>query len=496
MGSKKEFDKKQKIDFSAKLSDFKVLNSDFTRCRCSVFYTGKNRNHSNITDGALQKLIDRKGYANVPVVGSIKNVDNHAIMGGHDRKVEITSTDIKITNECVAYGVVPEDCNPAMETITDIHGIEKEYFCVDIILWTHYFPEILEAAGDSEVFFSQSMEIEVTEGNYDENYDYFMIEDFNLQALCLLGRYSGELKDKSTEPCFEDSVVRRFEITDQFKQSFERLLDLLKSYESDSANAKSDSNTNDNSEKEGEMFAMDFAKVVEKLSEIKIENSETPKYALIDVAETKIGVMDREDHKVYSLDCAVVDDDIVIDFESKTECRFSIAELGENEEKFDLNAEIENYIKGDIEAVISATYAESYGEKISTITEQFEKLSNEHESAMAELEHFRAKDAEMKALANKNEIDEVIGKFESQMNKYAAFMVWKANLDYSKTTPAEVSKDLTLMLGKMTVENGKKNESFGYKPMVAGVKTASNKIGYVDSERYGDYFDRLMNKND
>lgn len=496
MGSKKEFDKKQKIDFSAKLSDFKVLNSDFTRCRCSVFYTGKNRNHSNITDGALQKLIDRKGYANVPVVGSIKNVDNHAIMGGHDRKVEITSTDIKITNECVAYGVVPEDCNPAMETITDIHGVEREYFCVDIILWTHYFPEILEAAGDSEIFFSQSMEIEVTEGNYDENYDYFMIEDFNLQALCLLGRYSGELKDKSTEPCFEDSVVRRFEITDQFKQSFERLLDLLKSYESDSANAKSVSNINDNSVKEGEMFAMDFTKIVEKLSETKIENSETPKYAFIDATDTKIGVLDREDHKVYSIDYAIVDDEVIIDFESKVEGKFSVAEKQENDEVFDLNTEIDEYIKGDIETAISAAYAKSYGEKIDAITEQFEKLSEEHDAAMVELEKFRAEDAHAKEIANKNAIDEVVNKFESQMNKYTAFMIWKANLDYSKTTPEEVNSELTLMLGKMTVENGKKAETFGYKPMVAGVKASSGKNVFVDSERYGNYFERLMNNND
>ena len=84
------------------------------------------------------------------------------------------------------------------------------------------------------------------------------------------------------------------------------------------------------------------------------------------------------------------------------------------------------------------------------------------------------------------------------MNKYAAFMIWKANLDYSKTTPIEVEKDLTLMLGKMTVDNnGKKAENFSYKPMVANVGTVTgNKNMFVDTERYGDYFSRLMNKDD
>ena len=505
MDNKKTFDKIQKIDFSTKLSDFKVLNPDFTRCRCSVFYTGKNRNHSNISDSALQKLIARKGYANVPVVGSIKEYDGKKIMGGHDRKLEITDTDIKIVNECIPYGVIPEDCNPKMEVITDVHGIEKEYFCVDIILWTHYFPEVMEAAGDSEIFFSQSMEIEVTEGSYDENYDYYNIEDFNLQALCLLGRYSGEMKDKSTEPCFEDSVVRRFEINDNFKQKFEALLEKIKSYESDSINKpiacdnESVSNISNNSKKEGEVLEMDFSKIVEKLSETKIENSEIAKYAVINVTDTTIGVLDREDRKVYSFNYAVVEDEVVIDFESKTEGKFSVVALNEGEDAvFDYNKEIETYVKKNIETAISVAYAESYDEKLNTITEKFNNLSNEHNAAMAELEAYRLEDARMKELTKKNEIDEIINRFEIQMNKYAAFMIWKANLDYSKTTPAEVEKDLTLMLGKMTVDNGKKNvDSFSYKPMVANVGTSNgNKSVFVDTSRYGDYFSRLMNKDD
>lgn len=493
----KEFEKKQKIDFDVRFSDFKVLNPDFTRCRCSVFYTGKNRNYSNITQEALQKLIDRKGYANVPVIGSIKKVDGQTVMGGHDRKIEITDDEgIKIINECVPYGVIPESCNPAMEVITDVHGYEKEYFCVDVVLWTHYFPEIMESAGDSEIFFSQSMEIEVTDGSYDDKFEYYIIKDFSLQALCLLGRYSDGRK--STEPCFEDSVVKRFTIDDTFKQNFDTLLEKLKQYESDSA-SESVSNISNNSNKKGEMLEMDFSKIVEKLSETKIENSEIAKYAVINVTDTTIGVLDREDYKAYSINYAIVEDEVVIDFESKKACKFAVAELGENEESFDLNAEIDSIkenVKCEVETSISATYAESYNEKITAITEQFEKLSEEHKSAMDELEKFRAEDARMKELAKKNEIDEIVNKFESQMNKYAAFMIWKANLDYSKTTPDDVNKELTLMLGKMTVDGTKKNETFSYKPTVTSVGSTNNKNGvFVDSERYGNFIDRVMNKD-
>lgn len=248
---------------------------------------------------------------------------------------------------------------------------------------------------------------------------------------------------------------------------------------------------------------MDFSKILEKLSETKIENSDVCKYILIDVTDTAIGVLDREDYKPYSINYAIVEDEVVIDFESKTECKFSVAELGENDKSFNLMAEINfikedvaNTVKNEVETSISATYAESYNEKITAITEQFEKLSEEHKSAMDELEKFRAEDARMKELAKKNEIDEIVNKFESQMNKYAAFMIWKANLDYSKTTPDDVNKELTLMLGKMTVDGTKKNETFSYKPTVTSVGSTSNKNGvFVDSERYGNFIDRVMNKD-
>ena len=224
------------IEMEVKYSDFKVLNPDFTRCRCNVFYTGKNKNYSDITTNALYKLIERKGYANVPVIGHIRKADNSAdasVMGGHDRKIEIADDGIDIINQCVPYGVIPEDCNPAMDKIIDIHGQEREYFSVDVILWTSYFPEIMETVGDPNVLFSQSMEIAVTSGFYDG--DYYVIDDFSLQALCLLGRYNpGDSRhEQSTEPCFEDSTVHRFSINEtQFKQNLELMLNKLKSYES------------------------------------------------------------------------------------------------------------------------------------------------------------------------------------------------------------------------------------------------------------------------
>ena len=79
------------VDMTAKFSNFEVINSEFTRCRCNVMYTGRNRNYSDITEKALNNFIQRKGYANVPVVAHlIKNEDGTYRVGGHDEKLIIS----------------------------------------------------------------------------------------------------------------------------------------------------------------------------------------------------------------------------------------------------------------------------------------------------------------------------------------------------------------------------------------------------------------------
>ena len=39
---------------------------------------------------------------------------------------------IEVINECVPFGVIPEDCNPSMDTVIDKSGIAKQYFSVDV----------------------------------------------------------------------------------------------------------------------------------------------------------------------------------------------------------------------------------------------------------------------------------------------------------------------------------------------------------------------------
>ena len=334
------------IEMTAKFSNFEVLNEDFTRCRCSIFYTGRNRNYSDITEAALDKFISRKGYANIPVVAHLmKDDDGNFYVGSHDRKIILSNEGIDFIDETIPYGVIPEDCNPSKDLITEKSGMQRKYFSVDVILWSHRYP-IMEASYNDEIYFNQSMEIVFDSCETDSD-GYVIVHDFHMSALCLLNKRDSSGTDgnnKNQEPCFESSQVKKFSINEsKFKQNFELMLEKLKQYESDGTTTTVQNNaTNNNPHMEGEN-KMDFAKITEVLS----ESNDNCKYKLLNVIENKVFALDLDDYKPYGFDYAVTKtkdvESIVIDFESKTEMSLSATDKIVNENFDEFSFQVGSY---------------------------------------------------------------------------------------------------------------------------------------------------------
>ena len=485
------------INVTTKMTNFQVLNPDFTRCKCNVFYTGRNRNYSDITDKALQRLIEKKGYANVPVVGHIKysKKSGSKIMGSHDRKIVITDDGIEEINECTAMGVIPVDANPRIETIIDSHGVKKDYFTVDIILWTHYFPDIIDTIYSDDIYFNQSMEIKMLD--IDTDGQYTVINDFSLQALCMLGKYDNNCGngclDDNSEPCFEDSTIKRFSVDEsKFKQNFELMLQTLKQYEAVE---------NDNSNTKGEV-KMDKSKIIAKLSEFTYQNvlGETvAKYVLIDVNDTSVGVVDREDNKSYSFNWTANDDDVVVDFDNKKECVMTYRDLAEGEvDVFDYAKEIG--FASDIasklkESQVAKSFAEEYTTKFNEVTTAYAQLKSEHDTAMVELENYRKADAERLKAEKHAQVDSLLDTYAKKIGKLAEFLCYRASVDYSKDIE-DIQRDLTIMAGKAMMDKNKAQET-AYNPTSCGVSFSlgnSNLNKYAQEDRYGDLLKNVMNK--
>lgn len=477
------------IDTTAKFSNFQVLNPDFVRCKCNVMYTGRNRNYTDITDEALAKFIERKGYANIPVIGHIKpNKEGKQIMGSHDRKIEISNDGIKEINECTAYGVVPLDANPRMEKIVDEHGIEKDYFTLDLVLWTHYFPELMETAYSDEVYFNQSMEITLLDFHMDK--EYTVIDDFSMQALCLLGKYDNS--DNST-PCFEDSRVKRFSVDEgEFKQNFELMLEKLKQYElGDEPISNKETNNNPNTKGD---IKMDLTKFTTLLSEIKY-GEDCEKYALLGANTECIFVIDREDSKLYSVNYADADEGVVLNWDTKIEADVTFTEKSDEENSTFANIStiIEEKINGEFDAKLESKIkeiSEDAESRLSEMKDNYADLQNSYTVAKEKLDKFEAIEAEKAKENHINAVKETLERFEKKIGKTPEFIYYKAKVDYEKVDIDTMEKELTLMTGDILMNKKDSAKTFSYNPTSTNVKTVTEN---ETTSRYGNLLDAYMN---
>ena len=108
--------------------------------RCRIFYKYANRNGTYITDEFAEKLLSTIPYT--PVKGIYDDFDEDYTDHGNKRSLGRI------------YGIVPENPNLQWEKHLDEDGIEREYACVDVLIFTALYEEASEILGKA-----QSMEI-------------------------------------------------------------------------------------------------------------------------------------------------------------------------------------------------------------------------------------------------------------------------------------------------------------------------------------------------
>jgi len=157
------------------------FNDVTSKARCRVFYKGVNRNGSFISDDFAEQLLATIPYT--PVKGIYDGDD----FTDHGKKRELGRI----------YGIVPENPHFAWEKHMDEDGVEREYACVDILLFTALYSEAEDIVGKA-----QSMEL------YDKSIEGEWIEVdgqkcFSFTRACFLGL---QILGEETEPCFEGAA--------------------------------------------------------------------------------------------------------------------------------------------------------------------------------------------------------------------------------------------------------------------------------------------------
>ena len=156
------------------------FSDTISRGRCRVFYKGRNRNGTYITDEFAEKLIASAPYT--PVKGIYDGVGEDYTDHGTKR------------SEGRIYGIVPADPNFAWEKHTDDDGMTREYACFDVLYYTALYKEAGQIDGKGE-----SMELyrDTLKGDWKilEGKKTYVFTDGCFLGLQALG--------DDVEPCFE-----------------------------------------------------------------------------------------------------------------------------------------------------------------------------------------------------------------------------------------------------------------------------------------------------
>lgn len=153
-------------------------NEVLSKARCRIFYKYGNRNGTYITDQFAEKLIASLPYVPVKGIYETNDFTDH----GEER------------SEGRIYGIVPETVNFAWEKHLDEDGVEREYACCDVLIFTALYEEANEIVGKA-----QSMELYEPSMKYHmaiiKGQKYVVFDDGCFLGLQALG--------DSVEPCFE-----------------------------------------------------------------------------------------------------------------------------------------------------------------------------------------------------------------------------------------------------------------------------------------------------
>jgi hypothetical protein len=118
----------QRLEFPVTIyENLEKVSPVLSKARCRIFYKGENRNATFITDEFAEKLISTLPYT--PVKGIYDEYEED--FSDHGDKRDLGRI----------YGIVPEKTNFAWEKHLDEDGVEREYACCDVLIFSALYAE-------------------------------------------------------------------------------------------------------------------------------------------------------------------------------------------------------------------------------------------------------------------------------------------------------------------------------------------------------------------
>lgn len=382
------------------------ISDTLTKKRVRIFYRGENRNGSYISDEFAEQLLKTLPYA------PVKGIYNEDDFEGHGKK----------RTEGRIYGVVPENPNTTWEKHLDEDGVEREYACADVYLFTALYEEAneIDGKGQSMELYGPSIKGEWIRIGGKELYRY--------TDACFLGLQV--LGDNAT-PCFQGSAFFSLE-GQQLYSLFTALLEKIDKLTQGGENQMENTLTfalSDN-QKQNAIF--------------KALNTETVRYFVMDTYEEYAIVFDMETEKIEKVGFTKNEDDTVTVSDQFEEL---FAEYVTSAEKEALSALRSKTEEGTYEATVASYDANS--EKVSNMETELNDKNTELSTLQTEKENAE------------NKIGELNGQIESYEAELNTLRSFKETADkqaketiiakYSERLPEDVLNDFTAKMNEFTV---------------------------------------------
>jgi hypothetical protein len=457
------------MKFNAKIdvNSFEVLNSEFTKAKCYILYTGENRNGSSISKETVEAALP--SIFNCPVIGEfLKKDDGTKDFGSHGGRIIIDSTGIRYEQTTMPYGVVPESANPRWEMVDD-----KEYLVCEIILWSGRYDDLDVFLADGQR--PQSMEISPLE--FEEKNGLFEIKSFEFSALTILG--------SDVEPCFEDAKIETY-ASDKFNLIFEEMKNALKDLfkkDEDDEPMMDEEDMMPEEEDEKEKMSKNFAMTMKDKLRLLQDSIEDERVADADdntISYKSYWVMDFDDNYVYVSMYAWERD-------GSSEDRYYRATFSIDEEN---QTAIIN--KESFEEIIQKWVTLEESQAIDDERQQFENLKTDFEALESEVIDLRKFKQDAESEERKAEISALLDEFSVDLVNCEDFINFRNEAVEKKLSNEEISEKCYAILGRVKFERKPKKDKEKPLATFVNIDTATDSKA---SERYGSAIRYFKPKN-
>lgn len=192
------------------IRNVRFVNPQLSSCDIYVMSKEEEANGTYFSEEVIIKALPT--IIGIPIVAEYsEEIEDFKGHGGEFDK------DLQFKHTTKPYGFIPESTE--VEWVTTIKS-EKYIVLRNCVLWTGRYKEVLSVIEEGK---SQSMEIIINEGHWDDEMDCYIVDDFIFSALCILGDY--------TTPAFSGAKIIKgssnFE-NDTFKMEFAKMLEEIK----------------------------------------------------------------------------------------------------------------------------------------------------------------------------------------------------------------------------------------------------------------------------